>query len=188
MSPGQRIARMQVERHVELGDRAPEWPVLRQVVVDRAVGLFGLREAVHQRADEAELLDAAGQFAGRLLGILHRKRGKSSEAIRPLRDLGSEMVIRFVRHRDRALHVWNRLHGRRVERDDHDLHARRIHQAQPLVLEIGQPRTEFLPHMRAEHLRVGQRRLDGEMFFQRDLALHAPIPCGAISKDPLIEC
>ncbi len=171
----QRIARMQIERNVELGDGAPERPVLRQVVVDRAVGLFGLREAVHQRADKAELLDAAGQLARRLVRVLHRERGKSGEAIGALRDFGREMVVRLARHRDRALHVMDRLHGRRIERDDHDLHARGIHQAQALVLEVGQPRPELLPHMRAEHFRVGQRRLDGEVFFERDLALHAPL-------------
>ena len=41
--------------------------------------------------------------------------------------------------------------------------------------------------MRAEHLRVGQRRLDGEVFFQRDLALHASGPCVRDLEGPLIE-
>ena len=33
----QRIARMQVKWHAELFEFCPEWPVLRQVVVDRGV-------------------------------------------------------------------------------------------------------------------------------------------------------
>jgi hypothetical protein len=73
---GQRIARMQVERHAEVRDRLPERPVLRQVVIERAVGLTGLGKAVHQRADEAELLHAARQLFRGGLRVLHRQRRK----------------------------------------------------------------------------------------------------------------
>ena len=170
---GQRIARMQVERHVEVGDGLPERPVLRQVVVERAVGAAGLREAVHQRADEAELLDAARQLARRFIRVLHRQRREAREAIRALFDLGRENVVRLARHVNRTLHVADRLHGRRIERQDHDLDARGVHQAQALVLEVRQPRPELAPHVRAEHLRVRERGSDGEMFLERDLALHA---------------
>ena len=33
-----------------------------------------------------------------------------------------------------------------------------------------------VPDMRAEHLRIAERRLDGEVFFERDLALHEFLP------------
>ena len=72
----QRAARMQIERHVEPLDRRPERPVLRQVVVDRVVGIADLREAVDQRALEAELLDRA-------LKLFDRARRGPASAARP---------------------------------------------------------------------------------------------------------
>ena len=125
---------------------------MRQVIVDRAIRLAGLREPVHERADEAKLLDAARQLARGLLGLLHRKRRKAAEAIGAPRDLGGEMVVRLAGDCDRALHIVDCLHGWCIERGDHDLHARRIHQAQAFVLKIGEPGPELLPHVRAEHL------------------------------------
>ena len=61
----QRIARMQIERHVEPLHRRPERPVLRQVVIDRGVVVVDLRKAVDQRAAETEFLHAALELAGR---------------------------------------------------------------------------------------------------------------------------
>ena len=98
----QRIARVQIERHVEPLDRRPERPVLRQIVIDGGVGVADLREAVDQRAAEAELLDAALEFARRDLGILHRQRGKALETVRPLGHLFGEIIVGAARHLVRA--------------------------------------------------------------------------------------
>src|SRR5215831_18496463 len=46
-------ARMDVERHIQLGNLLPERPVFRQIVIERGIGLVLLGEAVHQRADIA---------------------------------------------------------------------------------------------------------------------------------------
>src|SRR4051812_22348921 len=86
------------------------------------------------------------------------------------------MIVRFARHIDCALHIPYRLHGRCIERGDHDLDARGVHQAQPFALKIREPGPKLLPRMPAEYLRVTERRLNGEMFLKRDLALHALCP------------
>src|SRR5580704_949611 len=65
----QRIAWMQIERYVEFFRHGPERPVLRQVVVSRRLGIADLREAVNERAAEAELFYAALQLARRAVGI-----------------------------------------------------------------------------------------------------------------------
>jgi hypothetical protein len=65
------------------------------------------------------------------------------------------------------------LHGRRVERQDHDLHAVLVHLGKPLVVEIEQPRAQLWPHpLRQKSLRVVDGVLDCEVFFQADFALH----------------
>src|SRR6185437_16554902 len=58
----QRVAWMQIERNVERFDGAPERAVLGRVVIDRAIGLFDLRETIYQRATKSELLDATIEF------------------------------------------------------------------------------------------------------------------------------
>ena len=75
----QRVARVQIERHVELLHRAPERPVLRQIVIEHVVRRAGLREAVDQRADEAELLDAAGQFGAAASGSCIGRAAKAAK-------------------------------------------------------------------------------------------------------------
>ena len=93
----QRIARMQIERHVEPLDRRPERPVLRQVVIDRGLRVADLRKAVDQRAAKAELLDAAFEFARRAVGVLHRQRGEALKAVRPLAHLFGEIIVGLAR-------------------------------------------------------------------------------------------
>src|SRR5262245_63382754 len=90
---GKRIARMQIKRHAEAFDDSPEWPVLRQIVIDRGVGPFDLREAVDQRAPEAEVVDTTLKLARRDLGILHSERRNTDETIRALGDFGCEHVV-----------------------------------------------------------------------------------------------
>ena len=174
----QRIARVQIERHVERLDRAPERPVLRQVVIGHVVRRCDLREAVDQRADQAELLDAAGELGSGGFRVLHRQRGKSGEAIGALAHFGGQRVVGLLGHRDRPLDVVDRLHRRRVQRQDHHLDAVPVHFAQAHVLDVEQARTEIVPHMRAEHLRIAERRFDGDVFLERDLALHCVSPRG----------
>src|SRR5260221_13351060 len=53
----QRIARMQIERKAGLFDLGPEWPILREVVIDRLPAVANLRKPVDQRAAEAERFD-----------------------------------------------------------------------------------------------------------------------------------
>ncbi len=163
---------MQIERHIERFDRAPERPVLRQIVIGHVVRRRDLREAVDQRADKPELLDTAGEFGDGGVRILHRQCGKRGEAGGALAHVLSENVIRLLGHFDCTLDVVDRLHRRRVQRQDHHLDAVLVHFAQSHVLHIQQARAEVVPHMRAEHLRIAERRLDGEMFLERDLALH----------------
>src|SRR6267143_4929021 len=90
---GQGIARMKVEGHVERFDNAPERPVLWQVVVNGAVRVADLREAVHQRALEAEILYAAPELAARHVRILHRQGGEALEAVRAAVDLLGKKII-----------------------------------------------------------------------------------------------
>src|SRR5690348_13159638 len=89
----QRIARMQIERHIEPLDRRPERPILRQVVMDNFVCIAGLREAVDQRSAETKLLDATLELPRRAIGILHRQRGQSLKSIGPLGHLFGEIIV-----------------------------------------------------------------------------------------------
>ena len=77
----QRIARVQIERHVELFLNRPERPVLFLIVIGDRVGVAHLRESVGERADHAEILDAALQLLGREIWILQRQGGEGAEAI-----------------------------------------------------------------------------------------------------------
>src|SRR5215467_10540078 len=84
---GKRVTGMEIERNIEFGDRPPERSVLREIVVQRTVRGSGLREAIYQRANEAELLHAARQLPRGFLRILHGKSSKTPEAVRLLCNL-----------------------------------------------------------------------------------------------------
>ena len=171
----ERIARVQIERHVELLHHRPERPVLRQVVVDDGVGIADLREAVDQHALEAEVAHAAVKLADRQIGILHRQGGEALEAAGPLLDLAREIVVGFAGHVIRARRVGDRLHHRRVEREQHHLDAVLVHQPQPVVVQIEQPRLQLAPDaVRKEAARIVQRLGNCEMLFKPDLAPHDP--------------
>src|SRR4029077_16958330 len=51
-----------------------------------------------------------------------------------------------------------------------------VHLAKPRLLDVDQAVAPLRPHMRAENFRVAERRFDGEIFFERDLALHFRFP------------
>ena len=187
---GQRVARMQVERRVERGHRAPERPVLRKIVVDRRIGLVDLGKAVHIRAHEAELLHAALKLPRRRVGILHRKRGEAEEPVGALGDFLGEEVVGLRGDRDGLGPVVDSLHRRRVERQDHDLDPVRVHLADPPVVEVEQPAAQLLPRVLREVARgVAQRVLYREMFFERDLAVHRSfLPRNAATRRICTNC
>ncbi len=172
----QRIARVQIERHAERFHRFPERPVFRQVVIEHVLRRAALREAVDQRADHAELLDAARQLGGGRFRVLHRQRGESGKARRALAHFRGQNVIGFFGDFNRAFGIVDRLHRRRVERQDHHLDPVLVHFLQPHVLDVEQAGPELVPHMRAEHLRIAERGLRCEVLLERDLSLHWRIP------------
>ena len=141
----QRIARVQVERAVRSVRPGPERPVLRQVVIDRPLAVADLREAVDQRATEAERLDAALELLDREIRILHRQRGKRLKPRRTFCDLLGEEIIGADRNLVGARDVGNGLNRRRVQRKDHHLDAVPVHLRQPLVLDVQQTILQFRP-------------------------------------------
>src|ERR1700733_3219511 len=168
---------MQIERHVEPLRRRPERPVLRQVVIDRRVGVADLREAVHQRAAETQLFHAALKLARRDLGILHRQRGKALKAIGPLGDLLGEIIVGPAGHVVSVRRIGNRLYRRRVKRQQHRLDAVLIHQLKPPLMQIEHAAFHFLPDAIGKITSgIGKGFGNSEMFFERDLALHDSPP------------
>ena len=59
-----RIARMQIERHVEGFDRAPERAILRKVVISDILRRANLRKSIDQSPDHTEIFDAPREFGG----------------------------------------------------------------------------------------------------------------------------
>src|SRR5882724_940696 len=169
----QRIARMQVERHVELLALRPEPGVARIIKVDRRVRIADLREAVDERAAEAELLHRARQLARRGVGILHGERGEPLEALGALRHLAREEIVCAARHIGGPPGIGNGLDGGRVEGQDHHLHAVAIHLGDAPLLQVHQPRLELRPgRVGEETFRIRKRVRNGEMLFEPNLALH----------------
>ena len=146
-----RIARVQIERHVKRLDRAPERPVLRQVVVSDVVGRTDIGKAVDQGADETEVVDAALQLGNRLVRVVHRQRGEGGKAGGALGDVIGQHVVGLLGHRDGGFDVMDRLHRRRIQRQDHHLDAVSVHFAQARVMDVDQPGAEIGPHMGAEY-------------------------------------
>src|SRR5262249_647454 len=71
----------------------------------------------------------------------------------------------------------NRLHRRRIQRQDHHLDAMAVHLGEPPFLDVEQPGLQFRPvAVRYEAGRIHQRVGDGEMLFERDFSLHAFLP------------
>ena len=138
---------------------------MRQVVIDGTLAVADLREAVDQRAAEAERFDAAHEFFDRKIRILHRQRGKRLKARRAFCHLLGEEIIGPDRDLIGAGDVGNRLHRGRVQRQHHHLDAVPVHLRQPLVLDIQQAILQLRPiGVRDEARRIHQRVRDGEMF------------------------
>ena len=121
--PGERIARMQIERHVELFDDPPERPVLRQVVVNSQCRMSPICEKPLTSAplNRAPARSASSPCAA--VRILHRQRGEAWKRSGRLSTSSARTSLACARNFVRFFRVRYRLHGRRVERQDHHLHA-----------------------------------------------------------------
>jgi len=151
----------------------PETGVALVVEVNHGIRLADLRETIDQRADEAELLHAALQLARRALRILHGEGGERAEAVGALGGFLRQKVIGAARDIGRLLRLPDRLDGRRVEREDHHLHAVRVHLAQAPLLHVDEARLELRPRaVGEESFRVRQRVGNGEVLLEANLSLH----------------
>ena len=124
----QRIARMQIKRHVQALHRRPERPELRQVVIDRCVGVINLRKTVDQRAPKTKLLHAAFEFSRRPGGVLHRQRGQALKAVWPPAHLFGEIVVGSSGNFIGLRRVRDSLHRGRVERQQRGFDPVLVHQ------------------------------------------------------------
>ena len=173
----QRVARVQVERHVERRDRRPERPVSLKVVIDRPVDALDFGKAVHQGALEAQLPHAALQLAGSHVRILHGQRGQRLEPVRPLGDLLGQEIVRAARQAGRLGRVRDRLHRRGIERQQHHGDAVVIHLLQPGAMDVEQPVTQLVPHALVhESERLAHGFFEREVLFKYDLAIHDQSP------------
>lgn len=168
---------MQVDRHVELGDRRPEAAVFGNVVVDRAVGDVLLGEAVHHRALEAHVLHATREFRRGGVGVLHRQGGEGAVALRVENRRFGHLVVAGAGDGDRLLGVEDGLDARSVERENGVVDPVRGHPVEPLAAEIEDLAGEVLPMARAAGVvaRLRERLLDGHMLFERNLVFHSAL-------------
>lgn len=120
-----RPRRVQVDGHVEVGRRGPEREVGRVVVVGA-----GGRVVVDQRADEAELADAAREFGGRGRGVGDREHGEPCEAAWDVLDRGGELVVGRL--------AFGRREASGRVRDDLERDVSEVHLGEPEGGEIGQ--------------------------------------------------
>src|SRR6476659_9775170 len=141
----QRVAWMQIERHVQLFYRLPERPVLLLVVVSDGVCIAYLRKSVGQRANHAEILYAALQLSGSESGILEWESGQASKASGLFTDCVGEVVVGLARDVVGLPRIGDRLDGGGIEREDHHLDAELIHQANAPPMQIENAVTHFQP-------------------------------------------
>ena len=90
-------------------------------------------------ADEAELLDGAGELLGRGIGRLHRQRGEAGKARRIFGASRGEMIVDFLRHRH-AVRAGHEVGPRTAVREHLDVDAGFVHGLEPRFAEIGQQR------------------------------------------------
>ncbi|MCY1233354.1 hypothetical protein D9M69_328950 [compost metagenome] len=161
------IGRMQVHRHVQRLHALPER------VIGGIVVVAPMRMAVHQRALEAELQHGTFQLGCRLLGVLHRQRGKAGIARRMAGDLRRQEVIARARPCQRQAGVGFSLHARAGLRQHGDVDAAPVHPGQALFVEIGKAAAELGEHRGIDMLRepfgVSLEAGGHEMLFQGDL-------------------
>ena len=84
---------MKVEGNIQLRNGGPEASIVGNVVVNRRIRNIFLREAVDQGSFEAEFFDAAYQFTGCRIGILHWERGKGRKPSRVSGDSLGHAVV-----------------------------------------------------------------------------------------------
>ena len=169
---------MEIEGHVEFRDGGPEAAVFGDVVVDRAVRLVLLGEAVDHRALEAEVAHAAGEFRRGRIGVLHRQRREAGIAVRKFRRRLGDPVVGLAGDRDRFIGIEDALDRRRVERQQRELDAAALHRLDALLADIQQFPGEFVPApgFSGEMPRPAEGFLDRHMLFERDLSLHSCLP------------
>ena len=107
------------------------------------------------------------------VGVLQRQRGQRLEAVRPLAHLLGEIVVGLARDLVGLLGIGDGLDRRRVQRQDHHLHAELVHQPQPPAMQVEDALAHLDPDVVGkESLGIVQRVVDREMLFEPDLALH----------------
>ena len=148
----ERVARVEVDRDVELGDRRPEVPVARIVEVDDRVLVVDLGEAVDEGTDEAEVADRAGELLRRGVRILHGKSGERGEALGVDRDLVGRVVIEPVRPVDSLGAFVERLDARGEEGEDDLLDAEFVHLLQARLMDVEQRGSPLRPGLGGEVL------------------------------------
>ena len=168
----QRIARMQIERHVEPLRRCPERPVLRQVVIDRHVGVADLREAIHQRAAETQLFHTALKLARRDPRDPASPARQGPKAIGPLADLLGEIIVGAAGNVVGVRRIGNCLYRRRVKRQQHRFDAVLIHQLKP-PRPADRARGFSLPARRDRENSLGNR----QGFRDSGMSSSAILPC-----------
>ena len=171
-------ARMKIKRRVELGHRCPEIVEFRHVVIEAVVGRILLGEAVHHRALEAQLLDAAGQFRGRRVGVLHRQGGEGGVMVGMILDGLRHLFVGLFRHLDGLVGVEDPLHARRIERQNGHFDARLFHLFETVVPHVQQFLGEFAEIRRFARERTGflDGFLDADMLLEGDLSFHRGTP------------
>jgi len=82
--------RVDIDRHVEL-DGGREQSVIARMIEEAAFG-----RAVHQRADEAQVLHGADKLGRADVGALHRQRGKAGETVGMARHSRRQVVVHLA--------------------------------------------------------------------------------------------
>lgn len=132
-----------------------------------------LAKAIDQRPLKIKFANAALEFLNSQFRILHWQRGKRAEAIRLLFHFFSQKVVGAFGHLVRLAHIGDGLDRRSIERKDHPLYSVTIHQAQPLLMDVEEPSFQLRPMIRWNKAgQIAERFVNGEMFFERDFALH----------------
>ncbi len=111
----QRLARVQVDRHAELGDPSPELEYrllvkILHVLVRAEVGI-----AVHQGALQAQFTHRAFQLVRRRGRILQRHSRERGQTVRVLPDQRGTVIVCIARQRKRRGRIDDSLHSRRGE-------------------------------------------------------------------------
>jgi hypothetical protein len=165
---------MQVHRHAQLLDLAPERLDLRLVEVLRGVLVSDVAVAIDKCADEAVVTYRALEFVGRLLRRLQRHRCERAQALGvPGDELFGGEVVHLASHVDCACSIRDPLDSGLGERQDRDADPVAVHVLDPLVgllqptLDVG----EVLGV--GEVVSAGRVEVGGlPVLLERDLVIH----------------